>query len=64
MAELWSQVTRKPGILSRDKVVEACCRSWTCNPARAARDLGFHAATPLEQGMRETLAWYRESGWL
>jgi dihydroflavonol-4-reductase len=64
MAELWSQVTRKPGILSRDKVVEACCRSWTCNPARAARDLGFHAATPLEQGMQETLAWYRESGWL
>ena len=64
MAELWSQATRKPGIISRDKVREASYPAWTCDPSRAARDLHFRAATPLDCGMRETLAWYKESGWL
>jgi dihydroflavonol-4-reductase len=63
-AELWSKVTRKPGILSRDKVAEACCRAWTCDSRRAARELGFEASTPLETGLAHTLAWYKEAGWI
>jgi nucleoside-diphosphate-sugar epimerase len=63
-AELWSRVTRKPGILSRDKVAEACCRAWTCDSRRAARELGFEAATSLETGLARTLAWYKEAGWI
>ncbi len=63
-AELWSRVTRRPGILSRDKVTEACCRAWTCDPRRAARELGFEAATSLEAGLARTLAWYKEAGWI
>ena len=63
-AELWSHVTRKPGILSRDKVAEACCRAWTCDSRRAARELGFEASTPLETGLARTLAWYKEAGWI
>ena len=63
-AELWSRITRRPGILSRDKVTEACCRAWTCDPGRAARELGFEAATPLEAGLARTLAWYKEAGWI
>ena len=62
-AEVWSQVTRKPGIVSREKVDEAQC-TWTCDPARAAAELGFEARTPLETGLAETLAWYKEAGWL
>jgi nucleoside-diphosphate-sugar epimerase len=64
MAELWSQIRRKPGIISRDKVTEARCRYWTCDPRRAARDLGFQASTSLAEGVQATLAWYKESKWL
>jgi nucleoside-diphosphate-sugar epimerase len=57
-------VTGKPGILSRDKVVEAKCRWWTCDARRAAAELGFEAQTSLDAGLARTLAWYKEAGWL
>jgi nucleoside-diphosphate-sugar epimerase len=63
-AELWSRVTGKPGILSREKIREARCENWTCDPQRATEELGFTAETGIEAGLAETLAWYREAGWL
>ena len=63
-AEVWSQVTRKPGIISREKVAEARCRWWTCDTRRAAAELGFEARTPLDAGLAQTLAWYKEAAWL
>lgn len=63
-AELWSQLTRTPGIVSREKVAEARCRWWTCDVRRAAADFGFEAATGIEAGLARTLAWYKEAGWL
>lgn len=63
-AEGVSRLRGKPGIVSRQKVIEARCRYWTCDPARARRELGFEAARTLEEGLRETLAWYKDSKWL
>ncbi|MGA2271512.1 MAG: NAD-dependent epimerase/dehydratase family protein [Bryobacteraceae bacterium] len=63
-AEVWSHVTGKSGIISREKVAEAQCKWWTCDTRRAAAELGFQAPTPLEAGLAETLAWYKEAGWL
>jgi nucleoside-diphosphate-sugar epimerase len=63
-AEVASWIGRKPGIISRDKVAEARCRYWTCDPRRAAAEMGFTATTSLDGGMAETLAWYKEAGWL
>ncbi len=63
-AELWSHLSRNPGIISREKVAEASCRAWVCDPRRAAAELGFVAPTPLEAGLTQTLAWYKEAGWL
>ena len=63
-AEAWSRITRKPGIISREKVAEARCRWWTCDTRRAAAELGFEARTPLDAGLAQTLAWYKEAAWL
>ena len=63
-AERWAGWSGKPGILSRDKVTEACCAGWVCDPGRARRELGFCAQTGLEDGLRRTLDWYKEAGWL
>ena len=63
-AELWQYATRKPGIVSREKVSEALCPSWVCDTSRAARDLNFLAPTGLEEGLSSTLAWYKEKRWL
>jgi hypothetical protein len=37
---------------------------WVCSPALAERVWGFAAAMSIEDGMHETLAWYREQRWL
>ena len=63
-AEMVAHLTRKPGIISREKVREAQCSYWTCDTRRAAEEIGFEARTPLDAGLAETLAWYREAGWL
>jgi nucleoside-diphosphate-sugar epimerase len=62
--EMWSHISRNPAIISREKVAEASCRFWTCDPARAAADFAFEAPTPLAAGLAKTLAWYKEAGWL
>jgi nucleoside-diphosphate-sugar epimerase len=63
-ADLLSLMTRRPGIISRDKIIDARQRYWVCNPARAALDLGFHAQTSLREGVAATLEWYRQEQWL
>jgi nucleoside-diphosphate-sugar epimerase len=64
VAELWARVTGKPGIISREKIREAQCGYWTCDTRRATEEIGFTAATGIEAGLAETLAWYKGAGWL
>ena len=64
LAEVCSRLTGKPTIITREKVREARCRYWTCDTRRAAQELGFEAQTSLELGLAQTLAWYKEAGWL
>jgi len=63
-AETWARISGRPGIVSRDKIAEARCASWTCDVRRASAELGFEARVTLQAGLAESLAWYREAGWL
>lgn len=62
--EIQSRMTRKPGIVSREKIKEARCRYWVCNTARAQNELSYVPRHSVEQGVTETLAWYKEAGWI
>ena len=64
LAERWSALTRKPVMVSREKIAEATCARWVCDSRRAAAELGFEAKMSLDAGLAETLAWYKEAGWL
>jgi len=64
LAELSSCVSHRPGILSREKIREACQPHWTCDASHAFHELGFRAQTSLVDGLAETIAWYRQAGWL
>ena len=63
-AETWARLTGTPGIVSRDKIREARCEAWVCDHRRAAAELNFEAPTALADGLAQTLAWYKEAGWL
>jgi len=62
-SEAVSRFTRKPSILSRDKIREAT-PDWICDAGPAFQDLGFQSGISLEAGLAGTLTWYKESGWL
>lgn len=64
LAEMASTLRGKPGILSRQKVIEATCRFWICNPSRARSELGWSAGRTLREGIANSLAWYKDAGWL
>ncbi|MEK7409048.1 MAG: NAD-dependent epimerase/dehydratase family protein [Acidobacteriota bacterium] len=62
--EVAGRIRRRPGIISREKIAEARCRWWVCDPSRARRELGFTPRQSLGDGLAETLNWYKRAGWL
>ncbi|MEO7653254.1 MAG: NAD(P)-dependent oxidoreductase [Bryobacteraceae bacterium] len=63
-AEQFSRYSGRAGIVSREKIVEARQRYWTCDVSAAEAGLGFRAQTSLREGVAATLEWYREAHWL
>jgi nucleoside-diphosphate-sugar epimerase len=63
-AEGVAAVIRKPPVINRDKVKDLSQRSWGCSIERARRELGYEQQVPLEDGLRETVQWYKGEGWL
>lgn len=64
MAEMYARLSRRPALLSFDKVREMREPCWTCSPEKAYRMLGFEARLSLEIGVQATAKWYMENGWL
>ena len=63
-AEAAAFVLRKPPVINRDKVTDLSQTCWSCSIERAKTELGYNPQVPLEEGLRETLAWYKREGWL
>ncbi|MFN2431628.1 MAG: NAD-dependent epimerase/dehydratase family protein [Gemmatimonadota bacterium] len=55
--------SRRP-LLTTERVRDLAQRDWTCDDARARRELGFRTSLPLREGMADTAAWYRDNRWL
>ncbi len=58
------QKIQKKGIINPDKIQEIRYPHWTCDPAKAMKELGFHTETPLGEGFKKTADWYRKEKWL
>jgi nucleoside-diphosphate-sugar epimerase len=64
LSEALSALTKKPALVNKQKVIDMEQDFWTCSPNKAKNDLGFEAEIKLENGIRETLIWYKEQKWL
>ena len=64
VAEAAAALARRPPVINRDKVTDLAQTCWGCSIERARRDLGYSPRIPLEEGLRETIEWYRGQGWL
>jgi len=63
-AEGTARLTGKPTALNRSKYAEMKKAEWTMDVTKAKAGLGFTAAYTLEEGLRETIAWYTRQGLL
>ena len=50
--------------LNREKAREILRAAKMCSSEKARRHFGYRQQVPLEEGVRETIAWYRAEGWL
>jgi nucleoside-diphosphate-sugar epimerase len=63
-SEVRSRLTGDISLFCRDKYRELSQSGWVADTAKARAALSFEAHTALEDGMAETIAWYKEHGWL
>jgi len=64
ISENISRMTKKPHIVSSQKVIEMAQDYWICSPQKAKTDFGFETKIDLHDGIKNTLAWYVEQKWL
>jgi len=62
--ELVGALSRRPALLSREKLKEITAGDWICSSARIRERLGWESQIPLADGVERTARWYREARWL
>jgi hypothetical protein len=61
---LRERITGASRPFNADKAREVLAGDWLCDSAPMRRDLDLGEPLPLEDGLKNTWAWYREHGWL
>ncbi|HET7274941.1 MAG TPA: NAD-dependent epimerase/dehydratase family protein [Longimicrobiaceae bacterium] len=64
LAEGFGRVTGRATILNREKAEEMLAEGWLCDLEASAALLPAEVATDLEDGIANTVHWYRGQGWL
>lgn len=63
-AQAVAALTGRAATLNLEKARDITQRYWICDIAKAKRELGYVQQFPIERGIPQTIAWYREQGWL
>jgi dihydroflavonol-4-reductase len=63
-AEFFSLFSSKPALLNLEKARDMVQDYWTCDAGKAKRDFGYEQEISAEAGIRGTIDWYVEQGWL
>ena len=64
IAEKIGVIRGEPSTLNRDKYNIMRQRNWTVDITKAREGFGFSPQVDLEEGVKRSIRWYRESGWL
>ncbi|MCF0160636.1 MAG: NAD(P)-dependent oxidoreductase [Bacteroidaceae bacterium] len=58
------KITKQPIALNPDKYCIMKQRNWQCDIQPLRDELGYEPQYPLERGVKEAVAWYKENSWL
>ncbi len=64
LSESFGKLMGKATLLNSDKVNEITVDCWTCSPLKIMTKTGWRPQVLFEEGMKDSVKWYREKGWL
>ncbi len=62
--EILSGIMGNTALLNREKIIELTQPNWTCDDSDFRTVTGYKEQYNLMDGMKQTVDWYREHGWL
>ncbi len=60
----FGKLSSKPPVLNYEKGRDITRSFWICSTAKAHRDFGYQQKISLEDGIRQTIDWYKFNKWL
>ncbi|MCE7043244.1 NAD(P)-dependent oxidoreductase [Dyadobacter sp. CY312] len=64
MLEAVSVFSKNAPVLNQEKIAELTAENWYCSIDKAQKNLGYEPKFGLEDGLKQTLTWYKENKWL
>ncbi len=64
VSEFFSMFRGKPSVLNWEKGRDMVQMNWTCSVEKAKSQLGYRQHVSLEDGIKNTMEWYRKEGWM
>lgn len=63
-AEAWAATTGSEPLLDRSRVLEMRQRAWLADGSAFQAATGWQPSVGIEEGLAETMRWYRSAGWV
>ncbi len=62
--EAWASFSSKPPLFNRERMIDIRQNSWSASPVKFFKTFDFEPQYGLNQGLVETINWYRQEKWL
>jgi nucleoside-diphosphate-sugar epimerase len=63
-SDLLARIIGKPTAFNLEKMKELKAKNWLCDPTPFFETFHFIPCYDLQKGIKETVEWYKENGWL
>lgn len=64
IAQFFAMFSKNAATLNIEKAKDITQQYWICDTTKAMNDLGFRQKISIEEGIRRTIAWYKEMKWI
>ena len=64
LSEKGSGLLNKTSVLNKEKLNELTAANWCCDISRLRNELGYSPQYNLQQGLEESINWYKANQWL
>ncbi len=64
ISEFLARMEGKAALVNIEKARDGVQKNWLCSPKKAFDELGFKTKLSLEEGVANTIEWYKVNGWM